>query len=77
MDLVSELFATYMAIKRLRFYLMDAECAVLCDQKHLEKFLKGKKENNKVSNWSVELSFYKLKIQYIKGPKNVLADCHD
>ena len=43
--------------------------------KPLEEFLKGKSENNKVNTWSIELSSYKLNIQYIKGAENVLANC--
>ena len=63
-----------MSLNRPNFYFIDAECTILCDNKPLKKFLKGKMENNKVKNWSVELSSCKLNIQYIKGIKSMLAD---
>ena len=42
---------------------------------NLKKFLTGKTKNDKVNNWAIELSCYKLNIQYIKDTENVLADC--
>ena len=70
-------FAIYMSVKRLTFYLQDAKCTIHCDYRSLEKFPQGKTENNKVNNWSMELSSYKLTIQYINVTKNVIADCPD
>ena len=35
--------------------------------KRLEKLLKRKTQNNKINNWSIELSSYKLETHYIKG----------
>ena len=48
---------------------------MLCDQKPLEKFLKSETENNKVNITSTDLYSYKLNVQYIRGTKNILADC--
>ena len=56
-------------------FFQDAKCTIICNQKSLEKFLKGKTQNNKVNNWSCTLSSYKLEACYIKGTKSVLADC--
>ena len=39
-----------MYVKKLSFYLQDTECTVLYDHMPLDKFLKGKTENNKVNN---------------------------
>ena len=41
-------------------------------QQAIRKILKWKTENNKVINWSIDLSLYKLNIQYIKGTKIIL-----
>ena len=35
-------FAVHMSVKRLSFYLQDAECSILCDYKHLENSQKEK-----------------------------------
>ena len=66
--LFREAFTIYMSVKRLSFYSQDTECTILCNHRPLEKFLKGKTENNNV-NWSIKLSLHKLDIQNIKGAK--------
>ena len=30
--------------------------------------------NNKVNNWGIELSNFKIKFEHIKGKKNIMAD---
>ena len=40
-------FAIYMSVKACGFYLLDAECTILWDDKPIEKFLQGKTENQK------------------------------
>ena len=64
-----------MSVKRLSFYFQQAMFIIICDHKPLEKPLKGKTENNKVNNCSIELTSHKLNIHYIKGKKNSQADC--
>ena len=53
------------------------DCTILCDHKAHAKFLKGKTDNNKVSNGSMKLLSLKLIIQDIKGTENVLVDSPD
>ena len=65
-----------MSVKRLSIYLQDDECKIIFDHKLLEKFLKSKEKTIKsITIMSIGLSSHKLNIQYIKGTKNILADC--
>ena len=58
---LGRLLLLYRSVKRLSFYL--------------ENFLKGRTQNNKVNNLSIELFYFELNIQYLKGMKNVLTEC--
>ena len=72
--LTKEAYAIYMSVKRLDYYLQDAEIILRSDHLPLKKFLEKKTLNAKVNNWAVEISPYKIKFEYIKGIKNTLAD---
>ena len=72
--LTKEAYAIYMSIKKLNYYLEDAEIILMCDHLPLKKFLKRNTLNSKVNNWAVELSAHKIEFRYIKGIKNTLAD---
>ena len=63
-----------MSVKKLDYYLQDAEIILRSDHLPLRKFLEKKTLNAKVNNWAVEISPYKIKFEYIKGIKNTLAD---
>ena len=63
-----------LSIKKLNYYLEDAEIIPMCDHLPLKKFLKRNTLNSKVNNWAVELSAHKIEFRYIKGIKNTLAD---
>ena len=63
-----------MSIKKLDYYLQDADITLRSDHLPLKKFLEKKTLNSKVNNWAVEISQYKIKFEYIKGIKNALAD---
>ena len=63
-----------MAFRKFSFYLEGAFTNLRCDHAPLEKFLQGKTLNNKVNNWGIELSNFKIKFQHIKGKKNIMAD---
>ena len=63
-----------MSVKKLDYYLQDAEITLRSDHLPLRKFLEKKTLNAKVNNWAVEISPYKIKFEYIKGIKNTLAD---
>ena len=63
-----------MSVKKLDYYLQDAEITLRSDHLPLRKFLGEKTLNTKANNWAVEISPYKIKFEYIKGIKNTLAD---
>ena len=72
--LTKEAFAIYSSIKKLSYYLEDAEITLRSDHLPLKKFLQKNTLNTKVNNWVVEIPPYKIQFEYIKGIKNILAD---
>ena len=72
--LIKEAFAIYMSVKKLSFYLTDAQILLRSDHKPLEKFLLKNTLNSKVNNWAMELEAFDIQFDYIKGSNNILAD---
>ena len=72
--LMKEAFAIYMSVKKLSFYLTDAQILLRSDHKPMEKFLQKNTLNSKVNNWAMELEAFNIQFDYIKGSNNVLAD---
>ena len=72
--LTKEAYAIYMAVRRLTFYITDADITIKSDHIPLQKFLTKETLNAKVNNWAVELEQFKLKLEWIQGSKNTLAD---
>ena len=72
--LTKEAFAIYISIKKLSFYLTDAQILLRSDHKPLEKFLLKNMLNSKVNNWAMELEAFNIQFDYIKGSNNILAD---
>ena len=72
--LTKEAYAIYMSIKKLTYYLEDAEITLRSDHLPLKRFLQRNTLNKKVNNWAVEISPFKITFKYIKGIKNTLAD---
>ena len=72
--LTKEVYAIYMSVRRLSFYVTDVDVQIRCDHLPLKKFLHKQTLNTKVNNWAVELEQYQLKIDWIPGSKNLLAD---
>ena len=72
--LMKEAFAIYMSVKKLLFYLTDAQILLRSDHKPLEKFLLKNMLNSKVNNWAMELEAFNIQFDYIKGSNNILAD---
>ena len=58
--LTKEAYAIYMSMRRLSFYITDAEVTIKCDHLPLKKFLNKQTMNSKVNNWAVELEQFKL-----------------
>ena len=72
--LTKEAYAIYMSIKKLTYYLEDAEITLRSDHLPLKRFLQRNTLNTKVNNWAVEISPFKITSEYIKGIKNTLVD---
>ena len=72
--LTKEAYAIYMSIKKLDYYLVDADIVLRSDHLPLKKFLTKNTLNSKVNNWAVEISPFCITFEYIKGIKNTLAD---
>ena len=58
--LMKEAFAIYMSVKKLSFYLTDAQILLRSDHKPLEKFLLKNMLNSKVNNWAIELEAFNI-----------------
>ena len=71
---MKETFAIYMSVKKLSFYLTDAQILLRSDHKPLEKFLLKNTLNSKVNNWAMELEAFNIQFDYIKGSNNILVD---
>ena len=69
-----EAYAIYMSVKKLPYYLQDADIILRSDHLPLKKFLSKNTLNTKVNNWAIEISPYRIQFEYIKGIKNTLAD---
>ena len=63
-----------MSVGKLSFYITDAEVTIKCDHLSLKKFLQKQTLNAKVNNWAMELEQFNLKLEWIQGAKNTLAD---
>ena len=72
--LTKEAYAIYMSIKKLTYYLEDADITLRGDPLPLKRFLQRNTLNTKVNNWAVEISPFKVTFEYIKGIKNTLVD---
>ena len=67
--LTKEAFAIYMSVKKLSFYLTDAQILLRSDHKPLEKHA-----NSTVNNWAIKLEAFNIQFDYIKGSSNILVD---
>ena len=72
--LTKEAYAIYMSIKKLAYYLEDADITLRSDHLPLRKFLAKNTLNSKVNNWAIEISPFRITFKYIKGIKNTLAN---
>ena len=72
--LMNEVFAIYMSVKKLSFYLDQSQIILRSDHLPLKRFFQKNTLNSKVNNWAMELESFNIKFEYIQGSKNVLAD---
>ena len=71
--LMKEAYAIYMSVKKLSFYLIQADILLRSDHLCLRRFLHKNTLNSKVNNWAMELESFNIQFEHIKG-KNVLVD---
>ena len=69
-----EAYSIYMSIKKLTYYLEDADVTFRSDHLPLKKFLAKNTLNSKVNDWAIEISPFRITFEYMKGIKNTLAD---
>ena len=69
-----EAYVIYMSVKKLKYYLEDADVTLRSDHLPLKKFLAKNTLNSKVNNWAIKISPFQITFEYIKGIKNALAD---
>ena len=72
--LTKEAYAIYMSVKKLSFYLIQADVLLKSDHLLLKRFLHKNTLNSKVNNWAMELESFNIWFEHIKGQNNVLAD---
>ena len=72
--LTKEAYVIYMSVKKLSFYLTDAEITLRSDHLPLKNFLLKNKLNSEVNNWAVELETFNIHFEHISGVQNTLAD---
>ena len=69
--LTKEAYAIYMSIKKLKYYLEDADITLRTDHLPLKKFLAKNTLNSKVNNWAIEISPFGLRLNISKGLKTL------
>ena len=72
--LKKETFAICMSVKKLSFYLDQAEITLRSDHLPLKRFLQENTLNSKVNNWAMKLESFNIQFEYIQGAKNILVD---
>ena len=72
--LTKEVYAIYMSVKKLSFYINTAKITVKSDHLRLKKFLEKNTLNSRENSWAVELESQNITFEYIPGIRNTLAD---
>ena len=67
-------YTIYISVKKLSFYLDDADIILRSDHLPFRRFLEKYTLNLKVNNRVVKIEQYQIKFDYIKGIKDTLAD---
>ena len=63
-----------MSVKKLAFYLTDADVLLKNDHLPLKKFLQKNTLSSKVNNWAMELEAFNIRFEHVSGKANILAD---
>ena len=71
---MEEAYTIYMSIKKLSFYLIQADVLLRSDHLPLKRFLHKNILNSKVNNWAMELESFNIQFEHIEEENNILAD---
>ena len=71
--LMKEAYAIYKSVKKLSFYLIQADVLLKSDHLPLKRFLHENTLNSKVNNWAMELEPFNIQFEHIKGQNNILT----
>ena len=69
-----EAFAIHFALKKLDYYLHNAQFIIRTDYKPLKYLLEYPMQNKKIQLWALSMSGYNCSIEYIAGTTNTCAD---
>ncbi|GFW35954.1 retrovirus-related Pol polyprotein from transposon 17.6 [Trichonephila clavipes] len=69
-----EALAVVWALKKFRGYIEGTEITVASDHQPLKWLLNLKSPTGRLARWALEIQSFNLKIQYIPGKANVVAD---
>ena len=72
--LTKEAYTIYMSVKKLSFYLIQADVLLKSDHLPLKRFLHKNTLNSKINNWAMKLESFNIKFEHIKGHNNIIAD---
>ena len=67
--LIKEAYAIYMSIKKLAYYLEDADITLRSDHLPLKKFLAKNTLNSKVNNWLLRFHLFVLPLNILRESK--------
>ena len=65
--MMPEVYAIYMTIRKLSFYLDDMDTTLRSDHLSWHWFLEKNILNSNLNNWGVKIEQYHIKFEYIKG----------
>ena len=71
--LEKEAYAIFYACEKLHTIIFDSDLTIKTDHMPLKYLLSSDIQNRKVALWTINISTYNPKIQYIKGSENILA----
>ncbi|GFW04277.1 retrovirus-related Pol polyprotein from transposon 297 [Trichonephila clavipes] len=69
-----EAFAVVWALKKFRGYIEGTEITVASDHQPLKWLLNLKSPTERLARWAIKIQSFNLKVQYIPGKANVVAD---
>ena len=72
--LTKEAYAICMSVKKLSFYLIQADVLLKSDHLPLKRFLQKNTLNSKVNNSAMKLESFIIQFEHIMGQNNILAD---